>query len=59
MEKICPLTKEICNPSQEESANLNCTFYEKDVFKSSCVYIEAMKSLPILVETLKRMKSLV
>ncbi len=56
MEKICPLTKEVCNPSDESLANKNCTFYEGDVFKSSCVYIEAMKSLPSIVEALKRFK---
>ncbi|MEJ5283655.1 MAG: hypothetical protein ACP5Q5_00660 [Brevinematia bacterium] len=57
MEKICPLTKEICNPFDENEANKNCTFYESGVFKSTCLYIEAMKSFPVIAENLKRLKS--
>ncbi|MGC8765769.1 MAG: hypothetical protein ACP5QT_07775 [Brevinematia bacterium] len=57
MEKICPLTKEVCNPTDISSANKNCTFYEGDMFKSSCIYIEAMKSLPAIAENIKRFKA--
>ncbi len=57
MKKICPITKEICNPNEENEANSNCSFYEKDMFNSRCVLIEAFKSLPVIAEGIRKIKT--
>lgn len=56
MDKICPILKEKCNPFDEEKANKGCSFYVSDMFKSGCIYVEALKSFPQISESLKRLK---
>jgi hypothetical protein len=56
MEKICPLTKEKCNPFDENQANKNCSFYINDMFKSGCIYVDALKSFPQILEAIKKIK---
>jgi len=58
--KICPITKEKCDPlsnDPEKSSNLNCTFFVQDMFSSKCIYLEALKAVPNISEALKRIKN--
>ncbi len=58
--KICPLTKQNCDPfdwTDKDAANRNCTFYvvpEHTI--GQCLYIEAMKSIPKIAESIKNLK---
>jgi hypothetical protein len=58
-EKTCPLNGEKCDPlaqNAEETANLNCSFYLQDMFAGRCLYIEALKSFPLIAENIKKIK---
>ena len=57
--KICPLTKETCDPLSKDplqTSNMNCTFFQEDMFAGRCFYIDAMKALPVLAENVKKIK---
>ena len=57
--KICPLTKELCDPlsqKPEETANQNCTFFVSDPFSSRCLYLDAMKAMPLIAENIRKIK---
>jgi hypothetical protein len=60
LEKICPLTKEKCDPfdwTNKEAANRNCTFYVTPEHTiGQCLYIEAMRSMPKISEAIKNLK---
>lgn len=57
--KICPLMQEPCDPLSEnplETANLNCSFFQQDMFAARCLYIDSMKAMPIIAENIKKIK---
>jgi hypothetical protein len=59
-EKVCPLTHEHCDPfdwTDRDAVNRNCTFFvipEHTI--GQCLYIEAMRSIPKISESIKNMK---
>jgi|GEM_PF-3200976 hypothetical protein len=58
--KICPLTKGNCDPfdwTRKDAADHNCTFYaESEIDAGHCLYIDAMKAMPKISESIKNLK---